>query len=137
MQHYGATPKIFENAKALRQRSTSAEKQLWTLLRNRQLNGYKFRRQHPIDRFIADFYCHEANLVIELDGNIHELDEVKAYDAARQTKLESLGLTVLRFTNEDVFTACDEVMERIAKYLSCAHLCPLPKGEEAFPQAGG
>ena len=119
MQHYGAKPQIFKNARELRQNSTSAEKLMWTLLRNRKLNGFKFRRQHPISHFIADFYCHEAQLIIELDGSIHELEEVKEYDAQRQLILENLGLTVIRFTNEEVFTECDKVMETITQFLQC------------------
>ena len=76
-QSYCALPYIFDNAKVLRQRSTKAEQHLWKMIRNSQLMGFKFRRQHPLKYFIADFYCHEALLVIELDGSIHELENIK------------------------------------------------------------
>jgi very-short-patch-repair endonuclease len=68
----GAKNKDFVNAKVLRKTMTDAEILLWKALRNRRLNGFKFRRQHPIKGFIADFYCHEARLVIEVDGEIHD-----------------------------------------------------------------
>ena len=85
-------------ARRLRTGQTSAEQVLWTCLRNRRLGGAKFRRQHPIGRYIADFYCHEALLAVELEGNVHDEANQADYDAVRQQTIESLGITVLRFS---------------------------------------
>jgi very-short-patch-repair endonuclease len=74
--YYGATPETFEKAKVLRDTLTKAEKLLWNNLKGKKLMGFRFRRQHPIDIFIADFYCHELKLVIEVDGEIHKLREI-------------------------------------------------------------
>jgi len=89
-------------ARALRQASTEAEWKLWTVLRNRQLGGFKFRRQVPIGRYFADFACLEGRLIVELDGSQHQ-DRVE-YDARRTNELESCGFRVLRFDNYDVLT---------------------------------
>ena len=70
--HKGAIGKLYQYGRELRQSATNAEKILWEYLRNRKLEGLKFRRQHPIDKFIADFYCHEKKLVVELDGAVHD-----------------------------------------------------------------
>ncbi len=86
---FGATDIIFENASALRKNMTEAEKILWFTLKQKPLS-FKFRRQHPLNMFIADFYCHKAKLVIELDGNIHDLEEIKENDARRQRIIEEL-----------------------------------------------
>jgi very-short-patch-repair endonuclease len=91
-------PEVKQRAKELRQSQTPAEKKLWKILRNRKLAGYKFRRQHPIGPFIADFFCEEAKLVIELDGEIH--NKQKGYDEARGQWLEENGCRLLRFGNE-------------------------------------
>ncbi|MEO8611553.1 MAG: endonuclease domain-containing protein [Chloroflexota bacterium] len=111
------TPELWEKLKPLarqmRHAPTPAEKHLWGRLRNRQLGGAKFRRQHVIDRFIVDFYCQEYRLVIEVDGSIHEYTQ--AEDAVRQEFLESLGLRVIRFSNADVLTRIDGVVEVIAE----------------------
>ena len=98
---YGAGNLIFENAKRLRDNPTNAETVLWGYLKQRPL-GQKFRRQHPIGIYIADFYCHSLKMVIEVDGNIHAEPEVAEKDARRQIDLEQDGLTVIRFKNEEV-----------------------------------
>ncbi|MBN2303711.1 MAG: endonuclease domain-containing protein [Anaerolineae bacterium] len=95
----------------MRHDPTPAEDALWQRLRNRQIADLKFRRQHSIDRFIADFYCAEAQLVIEIDGPIH--DYTPDEDAIRQEFLESRGLRVLRFANDDVLSALDDVIAAI------------------------
>lgn len=110
---YDASPEIHRRAKELRKNMTESEKLLWTEIRNRKLNGFKFRRQHPIDIFIADFYCHEIKLVIELDGNIHDSEENKEYDEGRTAELGYLGVKVIRFTNEEVINSMNEVLARI------------------------
>lgn len=88
------------------------------IIRNRQILGFKFRRQHPIKCFIADFYCHEAFLVIELDGSINELEHIKQYDQQREAMITELGVTVLRFSNEEVFSEADSVIDKIEKHLT-------------------
>jgi len=89
-------------ARELRERSTDAEWKLWAVVRNRQLGGFKFRRQVPIDRYFADFACLEARLVVEIDGSQHQ--DRAAYDAARTEVLEACGWRVVRFDNYDVLT---------------------------------
>ncbi len=112
---YGASPLLFARAKVLRLNMTEAEERLWYYLRKNQLKGYKFRRQHPIKYFIADFYCHQARLVIEVDGEIHNTQ--KEYDAGRTYELEELGIIVIRFTNAEVFNNIEKVIEKISGYL--------------------
>jgi very-short-patch-repair endonuclease len=102
-------------ARQMRHEPTTAEDALWKRIRNRQIGNSKFRRQHPIDRFIVDFYCAEAYLIIEVDGSIH--DYTPHEDALRQAFLESLGLQVLRFTNGEVLQQMNGVIERIAEVL--------------------
>jgi very-short-patch-repair endonuclease len=95
----------------MRREPTEAENLLWQALRRKQLGGLVFRRQHPINRFIVDFYCPAANLVIEVDGPIH--DQSREMDRARQDFLESLGLRVVRFSNDEVLQDRDAVLNRI------------------------
>ena len=110
---FGASPQIFENARSLRKELTSAEELLWINLRNRRLGGHKFRRQHPIDRFIADFYCHEKRVVVEVDGGIHLNPEQKEYDENRTAEMEKWDIVVLRFTNEEVSHDVSSVLRKI------------------------
>ena len=90
-------------ARALRERSTRAERTVWNWLRNRTLFGLKFRRQHPVDRYILDFYCPELQLCIELDGGVHNEFAVAMHDAQRDNDLAKLGITVMRIENHFVF----------------------------------
>ncbi len=113
----GADRFLFQNAQALRNTQTDAESILWAYLRNKQL-GVKFRRQHPLGIYIADFYCHSNKLLIELDGSIHNLPEVAANDAIRQKHLESDGIKVLRFTNHQVFHQLEKVLSQIKEELN-------------------
>lgn len=118
-QSWQTPPQLWEKLKPLgrqmRHQPTPAEEKLWQKLRNKQLLGFKFRRQHSIDRFIVDFYCNEAQLVVEVDGEIH--DYTQEEDAIRQEFLESLGLRVVRFRNEAVLSSIDGVLEGIAGWL--------------------
>jgi very-short-patch-repair endonuclease len=114
---YGAKPSVFEKARELRKNMTEAETILWSALRRKNLDGHRFRRQHPIDRFIADFYCHKARLVIEVDGEIHNEDEQKEYDEGRNAELERYGLKVIRFTNEQVKNDLEKVVLEIEEQL--------------------
>ncbi len=102
---------IWNNARALRNKATDAERHLWQQLRGRRLAGYKFRRQYPIAGFIADFACIEAKLVVELDGGQHV--ERSAEDAARTRRIECNGYRVLRFWNDDVLVRTEDVLEQI------------------------
>ena len=103
-------------AREMRSKPTEAENLLWMRLRNHQLNGLKFRRQHNIERFIVDFYCAQEKLVIEVDGLIHQYREKK--DAIRQEFLENQKLKVLRFSNDAVMSDVNEVIIQIMVNLS-------------------
>lgn len=116
--HKGAVGKLYEYGRELRQSTTEAEKILWEHLRNRKLKGLKFRRQHPIDKFVADFYCHEKNLIIELDGGVHDVKENKEYDANRTFMLNEIDITVIRFRNEEVINEIEEVLQKIVSMTS-------------------
>lgn len=115
--HRGARGEIFNFARILRKRETAAEDHLWKHLKGRQLKGYKFRRQHPISNFIADFYCHEATLIVELDGNVHEGIESQQSDEGRTYELNRLGLKVIRSRNWEVMIDISKVLEQISTYL--------------------
>ena len=115
--HQGSKAVTQEYARELRLRNTEAEHKLWSLLRNRRLKGKKFRRQHAISNYIVDFYCNECKLVIELDGKFHTTGEAKEYDAARTALLNELGITVLRFWNEQVINDPTKVLGKISEYL--------------------
>jgi very-short-patch-repair endonuclease len=104
-------PPILERSRELRQPQTPAEQRLWAALRDRRLGGYKFRRQHPIDRFIVDFFCHECSLVLEVDGDSHATQA--EYDQARTEWLNDRGYTVIRFTNQDIYKRFPGVQEAI------------------------
>jgi len=112
-KRYRVHPLIRQRARELRQPQTPAEARLWQYLRRRQLNGYYFRRQHPIDHFIVDFYCAQARLVVEVDGDVHALQE--EYDLARTEYLEACSYRVIRFTNPEVFHTLESVLEQILK----------------------
>ena len=99
---FGATPEIKERAKALRKRMTCCEKILWQVLRKNKVRGCYFRRQHPISKFIVDFYCHELRLAVEIDGSYHALEQQQEHDSNRSAELENLGIKVIRFTNQAV-----------------------------------
>jgi len=115
---YGANRNIFEKAHELRRNMTEAERVLWNELKNRQLFKVKFRRQHPIDIFIVDFYCHELKLAIEIDGEIHLKQEVAEYDEGRTHDLERQGIQILRFTNYQVITNVNSVVEKILQVIA-------------------
>src|SRR6476620_5961454 len=108
---YGSFPITFANARKLRKEMTDAEKILWACLSKNQLNGVRFRKQHPVGDYIADFYCHEFKLVIEVDGKIH--DNQKEYDDMRDRELGALGLKVIRFTNAEVVANIEGVLGKI------------------------
>ncbi len=113
--YFNASEEIIRRAKLLRKEMTEAEVLLWKELRNFKL-GIKFRRQHPVGRFIVDFYCQEAKLVIEIDGSVHLQEGQKEKDENRTYELEKLGLKVIRFDNQNVITNISEVINEIQKH---------------------
>jgi very-short-patch-repair endonuclease len=117
-----------EPARRLRRNQTDAERLLWFRLRDRRLAGWKFKRQVPIDRFVVDFFCADAKLIVELDGG--QRDHNKARDADRTRVLESMGYLVLRFWNHDVTRNMDGVLEEILSTVDKDRSeLPLPYGE--------
>ena len=118
-----------DRARRLRGGQTDAEQKLWHHLHNRHPQGWKFRRQHEIDRYIADFACPDAGLLVELDGSQH--GGQRAYDEARTRKLESMGYRVLRFWDNEALTNIEGVLEVILEALAspAPHPSPLPEGE--------
>lgn len=110
--HSGALKELYQRARELRDNATHAEEVLWGYLRTKPL-GYKFRRQHPYAIYILDFYCHCKKLVIEVDGDIHNQEEVRALDTLRQRQLEADGLKVIRFTNEEIKLGIESVIRTI------------------------
>ena len=108
---FRATPEIINNARMLRENMTASEKLLWERLKAKQICGIRFRRQHPIFIFIADFYCHKARSVVEIDGEIH--NQQIEYDDGRSAEMEKFFIKIIRFTNYEVENEIDEVIEKI------------------------
>ena len=102
----------------LRQSQTPAESLLWSRLRNRQLADRKFRRQHSIGGYIVDFYCAEEKLIVEVDGSVHDTPDAQRYDAERGDVLCGLGLSLMRFRNEQVLETIDIVLQKITENLT-------------------
>ena len=109
----GAPSDSFSKAQFLRRNETKAEKLLWEKLRNNQLEGLKFRRQHPVNIYIADFYCHKFKLIIELDGDYHYQEEQKLKDEVRTEVLRLNDLKIIRFKNEEVEQDINQVLTTI------------------------
>jgi len=105
---------IFQIAERLRRDMTDTEKIIWDRVCKNQL-GVRIRRQHPVWKFIADFYCHEVKLVIEIDGGIHLHSENKEYDISRDIILKEFKIEILRFTNDEVINEPDLVIEKIRR----------------------
>ena len=112
--HYGATMGIFQIAERLRRDMTATEKIIWDRVCKNQL-GVRIRRQHPVWKFIADFYCHEVKLVIEIDGGIHLRPENKEYDISREIILKEFQIEIVRFTDDEVSNEPDLVIEKIKR----------------------
>jgi very-short-patch-repair endonuclease len=117
----GTNPQVEQAARDLRKNLTPAEEYLWQALKSKQLNGLRFRSQHPVGNFILDFYCPSCKLVVEVDGNIH--DDRQDYDLARTQALETYGYFVLRFTNDEVLGELDTVLAKIAE-VAAARIAP-------------
>jgi valyl-tRNA synthetase len=121
---------IIKRARELRQNATDAENLIWSLLRNRQLSNFKFRRQHAFGNYILDFFCQEAKLVIELDGGQHADDDQSQRDQERTKNLEAEGLRVIRFWNHEVLAETETVLETILDALE-ENILPSPQGRGA------
>ncbi|HEU4885757.1 MAG TPA: endonuclease domain-containing protein [Longimicrobium sp.] len=106
---------VRQAAREMRKNPTLAEKALWIVLRNRAVNGLRFRRQHTLDGLVLDFYCAEVRLCVELDGGVHDTADQLERDSARTAYLQARGIRVLRFRNEEVLTDMRSVLTRIAK----------------------
>ena len=134
-------PAILARARELRCPMTPQEAKLWSRLRRKQLHGIKFRRQHPMGRFILDFFCYQHKLVIEIDGGHHAEPEQQAYDQARTEWLEARGLRVVRFTNRDIDTNIDGVLNEIARLCGTDQTLAPPhsphRGESPSPPPSG
>ena len=109
---YGAEPFLFKLAKEQRNNPTRAEQFLWEYLKNNKL-GVKFRRQHPVFKYIADFYCHELRLIIEVDGDYHRDSVQTEYDEFRSEDINDFGIKVIRFNNEQVLNDIQLVINQI------------------------
>ena len=129
------SPHMRDRARNLRQAQTDAERTLWNHLRNRGLEGVKFRRQQPIGPYVADFFSLEHRLVIELDGGQHASGT--STDADRTAYLHQQGYRVLRVWNHDVLTQLDAVVARIVQAIQSPHPSPLPGGEGVLGNAPG
>ena len=118
---------LLKAARALRGSMTDAEQLLWCCLRHKQLGGFRFRRQHPIERFVLDFYCCKTKLAIELDGGQHNEPGTKVLDLERTEFLESHGIQVVRFWNNEVFINLEGVLQKVFDVsMERANLLPLP-----------
>ena len=127
---------IIRPARQLRQRKPPQEDALWTFLRDRSLVGAKFRRQHPLGRYIVDFYCHEASLAVELEGSIHEQEGQREYDAVRREVIEQLGVRLVVIKNEGLTRNPEGVLSRLQEALNHPHprpLSPKERGDWRFP----
>ena len=114
---FGASPSTFAFARELRKKETLAEKKLWSRISRKKL-GARFRRQHPLFKFVVDFYSHEIRLAIEVDGGIHQGSEAISYDEMRTTLINEFGIEVIRFTNEEVFNEIDEVIAQLQQIIN-------------------
>ena len=112
------TRAVVDRARNLRREQTPAEVRLWSALRNRQLAGLKFRRQHPYGQFILDFFCVERQLAVEVDGGVHLTAEQAVRDAERSEFLAQRGVHVLRFTNEEIEQHLPDVLRKISEAAS-------------------
>ncbi len=110
-------PKLKELARKLRNNSTKAENVLWLCLKGREMYGHDFHRQKPINNFILDFFCHELMLGIEVDGYTHQFEETFVKDELKMKKMKTLGITILRFSDNDVLKNTDNVLWEIDSYI--------------------
>jgi len=113
----GIPSELLRNARRLRKNQTDAERVMWEALRNRKLNNWKFRRQHPISKgFILDFYCAETKVAVELDGTHHKSKGQKEYDKDRAEFLKDYGIRIIRIPNEEVLNSIENVLQQIITF---------------------
>ncbi len=122
--YFGAKPELLKLAGDLRFCMTKSERLLWAQLRNRKLLGFKFRRQHPFNEIILDFFCYDERLSIEVDGTIHNDSYQKERDGERTFILKKFGITELRFSNWEVENQIEKVLDKIKVYLESRTLPP-------------
>ncbi len=132
--HTRGRRRVRHAARALRKEPTTSEALLWEALRGRKLAGRKFRRQHPIGRFVVDFYCHEERLAVEVDGPVHRFQ--RAGDRERQMLLEKSGVRVVRIRAGEIERDIRGVLKRIEKEFDPHPLAPLPRAGEGRRQSG-
>ncbi|MFS8861556.1 endonuclease domain-containing protein [Synechococcus sp. H55.6] len=133
-----ASRELIARARQLRREATTAEGLLWEFLRDRRLLGRKFRRQHPIGQFIADFFCDDARLIIEIDGGVHREPTQQERDRLREEILRKHGFAVLRFTNDQVLDQTEQVLREIADYVAThSYEHPSPHPPTPFSQSLG
>ena len=116
------TSKRTDRARTFRQSAGLATTRVWERLRGGRLDGHKFRREHAIGPFYADFACDRLRLVVEIDGGIHDLNDVKERDGARQVALEALGWTVLRFSNDEALLEPERLVDAIRRQARALNL---------------
>lgn len=127
MQYKITDRRLKERRRELRKNATNEERELWHYLRGRKLGGYKFLRQFSINRFIMDFYCAQHRTAIEIDGSQHTTDQGTTYDAERTTILSEFGVTIIRFTNDDINKRIGYVLKTITDTLNVCS--PSKKGD--------
>lgn len=131
--YHGAIASLFKNARILKHESTESEQILWKELKAKRFLGLKFRRQHPIDKFVVDFLCNEYKLIVDVDGGIHNEESVKERDIKRENILRELGWGIIRFSNEEIHYNISSVLEKLASFIknnsSLSNLEREPKGE--------
>ena len=110
---FGAKAELFTMALQMRKNPTEVERAMWKIFRKFRQSGFPFHRQHPIEFYIVDFYCHNLRLVIEVDGEIHTEKEMQSHDEGRTGELERFGIKVIRFTNSQILHDSDLVVEKI------------------------
>lgn len=110
--HFNKT-EMKDRRRELRANTTRSEELMWIFLRNRNTKRQKFRRQYSVDSYIIDFYCPSLKLALEIDGDIHDLEDQKKYDAERQKHIEAFGIRFLRIKNEDIINDMDRVMKKV------------------------
>jgi very-short-patch-repair endonuclease len=133
IRHQTVSREKLEKARWMRSHMTAAEKLFWQAVRTNKLNGLHFRRQQVLHGFIADFYCEKLNLVVEIDGGVHE--QQKDYDALRDEIINLHGIRVMRFTNAEVMGDIGTVLERIVTNLTPPF--PSGKGQSLPPSPAG
>lgn len=131
--------RLIHFARELRRNSTDAERRVWSCLRAGRLGGHVFRRQHPVGKYIADFYCHAARLVVELDGGQHAEADAAASDARRTAVMAAAGMHVIRFSDYDALTDTEAValtiLQEVERRLTAGPPPPLPS--PGVPGEGG